>query len=369
MRHPFSHTVSDELRQLTDAGLNKTERPLQGPQSARISIRSREFINLSANNYLGLANDESVIEAAKEALDRYGYGMSSVRFICGTHKLHIELEEALAKFLGKEDAILFAACFDANGCLFEALLRAEDSIVSDALNHASIVDGIRLSRANRYIFPNRDMDCLVQRLREARMAGARHVMIASDGVFSMDGTFAPLDEITALAKEFDAVVVIDGCHATGFVGATGRGMHEHFDVMDDTHILTGTLGKALGGGLGGYIAGTKQVIELLRERARPYLFSNALPPAICSASLRALDLIQQRQDSRQKLFENTVFWREGLHRAGFEVAGKEHPITPVNLGDAKRVQEFSSRLFERGVHAPGFSLIQIAGNNRTRSGW
>ena len=295
-----------------------------------------------------------MIAAAKEGLENRGYGMASVRFICGTQDLHRELETRLAAFLGKDDSILFAACFDANGGLFEPLLAPEDAVISDALNHASIIDGIRLCKAKRYRYRNADLDDLEAQFKAARADGARHIMIATDGVFSMDGYIAPLAGVTALAEKYDAVVMVDDCHATGFMGPQGRGTHAHCGVSDGVHILTGTLGKALGGAIGGYIAGPQPVIDLLRQRARPYLFSNALPPAVVAASLEALRLVEQGDDLRAQLFANAAHWRAGLAGLGFELLPGEHPIIPVMLGDAPRAQAMAARLFELGVYVSGF---------------
>jgi glycine C-acetyltransferase len=311
-------------------------------------------INLCANNYLGLADHPALIAAAQAATESHGYGMASVRFICGTQDLHRQLEARLAQFLGKDDAILFAACFDANGGLFEPLLGAEDAVISDALNHASIIDGIRLSKARRYRYATSDMDELEARLREARENGARHVLIATDGVFSMDGTLANLPDITALAQAYGALVMVDDCHATGFMGPQGRGTPHHHGVADGVDILTGTLGKALGGALGGYVAGPQPVIDLLRQRARPYLFSNALPPAIVGAGLAAIDLIEGADDLRTQLFANARHWRAGLERAGFRLLPGQHPIIPVMLGDAPLAQAMASELDKRGVYVAGF---------------
>ena len=335
-------------------GLTKRERLITTPQGSHVTADGRPVINLSANNYLGLANHPALAEAAKRAIDERGYGMASVRFICGTQDLHRQLEERLAAYLGKDDAILFAACFDANGGLFEPLLGPEDAIISDALNHASIIDGIRLSKARRYRFANSDLADLQAQLEKARAEGARHVMIATDGVFSMDGYLAKLPEITALAARFDAQVMVDDCHATGFMGPGGRGTPHHFGVADGVQILTGTLGKALGGALGGYVAGPQPVIDLLRQRARPYLFSNALPPAICGAALAVLDIVEKGDDLRAQLFDNAAYWRAGLADLGFTLLPGEHPIVPVMLGEARVAQDFAAHLFDNGVYAPGF---------------
>jgi glycine C-acetyltransferase len=350
----FLDHLSAILAQIEAEGLLKRERQITSPQGAHVAIGGRDVLNLSANNYLGLANHPALIAAARAALDDHGYGMASVRFICGTQDLHRALEERLARFLGTDDAILFAACFDANGGFFEPLLGPEDAVISDALNHASIIDGIRLCKARRHRYANSDMDDLEAQLKAARAEGARHVMIATDGVFSMDGHLAKLPEIVALARHHDAVVMVDDCHATGFMGPQGRGTPHHFGVADGVAILTGTLGKALGGALGGYVAGPQPVIDLLRQRARPYLFSNALPPPICAASLAALDLVEQGDDLRAQLFDNAAHWRAGLRALGFELLPGEHPIIPVMLGEARLAQDFAARLFDHGVYAPGF---------------
>ncbi|MCT4333875.1 glycine C-acetyltransferase [Paracoccus sp. YLB-12] len=333
-------------------GLMKRERMITSAQRAEIAVGGRDVINLCANNYLGLADHPDLIRAAREVMDDKGFGMASVRFICGTQDLHRTLEQKLAAFLQKDDSILFAACFDANGGLFEPLLGPEDAIVSDSLNHASIIDGIRLCKARRYRYANNDMNDLEAKLKEARDGGARHVMIATDGVFSMDGYLANLPEITRLARTYDAVVMVDDCHATGFMGPRGAGTPDHFGVEVD--ILSGTLGKALGGAMGGYIAGPQPVIDLLRQRARPYLFSNALPPAIVAAGLEALHLVDQGAALRQQLFENAAYWRQGLADLGFDLLQGDHPIIPVMLGEAPLAQKMASGLFEKGVYVSGF---------------
>lgn len=352
MTHAFTRHIANTLTQIEADGLRKIEREITSPQSAEIKVDGRKIINLCANNYLGLADHPRLINAAKHALDTNGFGMASVRFICGTQDLHRKLERRLARFLGKDDTILFAACFDANGGLFEPLLAAEDAIVSDALNHASIIDGIRLCKAKRYRFANSDMVDLEGQLKRARDDGARFIMIATDGVFSMDGYLANLPEITRLAKQYDALVMVDDCHATGFMGPTGAGTPAHFGVGVD--ILTGTLGKALGGAMGGYIAGNQEIIDLLRQRARPYLFSNALPPSIVAAGLEAIEIVENGDDLRKRLFENTTYWRAGLQRLGFTLLDGAHPIVPVMLGDAQLAQDMSAQLFRHGVLASGF---------------
>ncbi len=351
-RAAFLSHLTDTLDAIESDGLMKRERQIASPQGVHVHVGGRDYLNLCANNYLGLADHPALIAAAKAAMDDHGFGMASVRFICGTQDLHRRLEERLARFLGTDDSILFAACFDANGGLFEPLLGPEDAVISDALNHASIIDGIRLCKARRYRYANSDMADLRRQVEQARADGARHVMIATDGVFSMDGYLAKLPEIKALAEEFDALVMVDDCHATGFMGPKGAGTPAHFGVKVD--ILTGTLGKALGGALGGYIAGPQPVIDLLRQRARPYLFSNALPPAVVGASLAALDLVEQADDLRAQLFDNTAYWRAGLTDAGFTLLPGEHPIVPVMLGEARLAQDMARELDARGVYVAGF---------------
>ena len=354
----FLAHLTTTLAGIEAEGLMKRERLIVSPQGGTIAVdadgTTRKVINLCANNYLGLADHPALIAAAKQAMDDHGYGMASVRFICGTQDLHRELERRIADFLGKDDSILFAACFDANGGLFEPLLGEDDAIVSDSLNHASIIDGIRLSKAKRYRYANSDMDDLEKQLIQARADGARFIMIATDGVFSMDGYLAKLPEVTALAEKYGALVMVDDCHATGFMGPQGRGTGHHHGVADKIDIVTGTLGKALGGALGGYIAGPQAVVDLLRQRARPYLFSNALPPAVVAAGLAALDLVEAADDLRRSLFANAAHWRAGLEKAGFRLLPGEHPIIPVMLGDAVVAQKMAAALFERGVYVAGF---------------
>ena len=348
----FLAHVEAMLSGIRDEGLWKHEREITGPQATWIRAEGRRMLNLCANNYLGLADDPRLIHAATEAMERHGYGLASVRFICGTQGLHRQLERRLAIYLGQSDAILFAACFDANGALFEPLLGAEDAVISDSLNHASIIDGIRLSKAKRYRFANGDPTALEAELQAARRDGARNILIATDGVFSMDGTFAPLAEIRALADRYDAWLMVDDCHATGFIGPQGRGTPARAGVRAD--ILTGTLGKALGGALGGYIAGPQAVIDLLRQRARPYLFSNALPPAVTGAGLAALEIVEAADDLRTRLEENAVYWRKGLEDLGFRLLPGSHPIVPVMLEDAVLAQKMAAGLGRRDVHVAGF---------------
>jgi len=342
-----------ELAGLRAQGLYKGERVLTSPQGGVVRAGDHDLINLCANNYLGLANHPAVRAAAQRSLDTYGYGMASVRFICGTQETHKELERRLARFLGMQDVILYSSCFDANGGLFETLLDERDAVISDALNHASIIDGIRLCKAQRLRYANSDMAELEARLKEA--AGARTRLIATDGVFSMDGYIAKLREICDLAERYDALVMVDDSHATGFMGATGRGTPEHCGVAERIDILTGTLGKALGGGSGGYVAARREVIEWLRQRSRPYLFSNSIPPVVAVASLAVLDLLEDSPGLRTQLFENAQFFRAGMTRAGFTLKPGEHPIIPVMLGDAALAGRMAERLLEEGVYVIGFS--------------
>ncbi|MEZ3417233.1 glycine C-acetyltransferase [uncultured Pantoea sp.] len=355
MSDQFYSQIRQQLETTRQDGLFKQERTLTSAQQAEINVaNSPPVINFCANNYLGLANHPALIQAAKDGMDTHGFGMASVRFICGTQDSHQLLERRLAEFLGMEEAILFSSCFDANGGLFETLLGAEDAIISDALNHASIIDGIRLCKAQRYRYANNDMAELRARLQEARDKGARHLLIATDGVFSMDGVIANLQGICDLADEFNALVMVDDSHAVGFVGASGRGTHEYCGVMDRVDILTGTLGKALGGASGGYVAAKREVVEWLRQRSRPYLFSNSLAPAIVAASLRVLDLLNEGDGLRQRLWENARFFREKMTAAGFTLAGADHAIIPVMLGDAKVAQQFASLLQQEGIYVTGF---------------
>ncbi|HEX4852945.1 MULTISPECIES: glycine C-acetyltransferase [Arenimonas] len=344
-----------ELDAIREQGLFKAERIITSPQSAEITLDDgRTVLNFCANNYLGLADSPEVIAAAKDALDTHGFGMASVRFICGTQDLHKELEAKIAAFFGKQDTILYAACFDANGGLFEPLLGEEDAIISDALNHASIIDGVRLCKAKRYRYANSDMADLEKQLQQARADGARTIMITTDGVFSMDGFIAPLDQVVALARKYDALVHIDECHATGFLGDTGRGSAEVKGVLDGIDIITGTLGKALGGALGGFTTGRREVIELLRQRSRPYLFSNSLPPHVVAAGSKVFDMLAAAGDLRAKLQENTAYFRERMTAAGFDLKPGVHPIVPVMLYDAPLAQKFAQRLLEEGIYAIGF---------------
>ncbi|RPD86357.1 glycine C-acetyltransferase [Luteimonas sp. 100069] len=346
---------ADTLDEIRDAGLFKAERVITGPQSAEITLEDgRTVLNFCANNYLGLADHPDIIAAAKNALDTHGFGMASVRFICGTQDLHKQLETTIADFFGKQDTILYAACFDANGGLFEPLLGEEDAIISDALNHASIIDGVRLCKARRYRYANCDMADLEAQLKQARADGARTILITTDGVFSMDGFIAPLDEITALAAKYDALVHIDECHATGFLGETGRGSAEVKGVLEKIDIITGTLGKAMGGALGGFTTARAEVIELLRQRSRPYLFSNSLPPHVVAAGIKAFEMLDAAGHLRTQLAENTRYFREKMTAAGFDVRPGVHPISPVMLYDAKLAQRFAERLLEEGIYAIGF---------------
>jgi glycine C-acetyltransferase len=349
-------TTLDDIRARK---LYKAERVITSPQRAAIGVTAdaapKQVINLCANNYLGLADHPEVIAAAHEGLDRWGYGLASVRFICGTQTVHKQLEEALSDFLGTEDTILYGSCFDANGGLFETLLGEEDAVISDQLNHASIIDGIRLCKAKRFRYANNDMADLEAKLKEADAAGARTKLITTDGVFSMDGYVAQLDKVCDLAAKYGALVHFDDCHSTGFLGAGGRGTHEYRNCIDRIDLTTGTLGKAVGGASGGYTSGRKEIIELLRQRSRPYLFSNSLAPMIAAASIRAIEIIRRDDALRRKLWDNTAFWRQSLTAAGFDVLKGEHPITPVMFYDAKIASEFADRLLAKGVYVIAFS--------------
>ena len=355
MTHPAIQRYRDELAAIETQGLFKRERIITSPQSAEITLADgRTVLNFCANNYLGLADHPDIIAAAKHALDTHGFGMASVRFICGTQDLHKQLEAKIATFFGTEDTILYAACFDANGGLFEPLLGEEDAIISDALNHASIIDGVRLCKAKRYRYANCDMADLEAQLKQAKADGARTIMITSDGVFSMDGFIAPLDKITALAREYGALVHIDECHATGFLGATGRGSAEVNGVMDRIDIFTGTLGKAMGGALGGFTTGKREVIELLRQRSRPYLFSNSLPPHVVEAGSKAFNMLASAGHLREQLVENTRYFREQMTQAGFDLKPGVHPIVPVMIYDAPLAQQMAAQLLDEGIYVTGF---------------
>ena len=358
-----------ELENIEKQGLLKRERIITGAQSAEIRLADgRTVLNFCANNYLGLADNAEIIQSAKEALDSHGFGMASVRFICGTQDLHKTLEAKIAAFFGTEDAILYAACFDANGGLYEPLLGEDDAVISDALNHASIIDGVRLCKAKRFRYDNCDMAGLEAQLQAADAAGCRIKLITTDGVFSMDGSIAPLGELTALAEKYNALVHIDECHATGFLGVTGRGSAEVHGVMDKIDIFTGTLGKSLGGALGGFTTGPKAVIELLRQRSRPYLFSNSLPPPVVAAGIRVFDMLAGADDLRLKLHDNTRFFREQMTAAGFTIKPGTHPIVPVMLFDAVLAQEFARRLLDEGIYAVGFFFPVVAkGQARIRT--
>ncbi len=343
-----------EAEKIKENGLWKEERRISGPQGARVNILGHEnILNMCSNNYLGLANHAEIIKAGKDGYDQWGYGLSSVRFICGTQEVHKELEVKISRFLGTEDTIMYSSCFDANGGVFEALLSEQDAIISDELNHASIIDGIRLCKATRYRYKNMDMSDLEKKLKEAR--DSRFRLIATDGVFSMDGTIANLKDICDLADRYHALVLVDDSHAVGFMGQKGRGTHEYCGVMEKVDIITGTLGKALGGASGGYVSGRKEIIGLLRQRSRPYLFSNTLAPSIAAASIKVLDILTESTALRDKLFENTQFYRSGLLKAGFKISESIHPIVPIILGDALLAQKMSGLLLEKGIYVTGFS--------------
>lgn len=352
----FSNIKKDlqkEIEEIKSAGLYKSERIITTPQGAKINTTvSNEVLNFCANNYLGLSSHPEVVEAAKKTIDTHGYGMSSVRFICGTQDIHKQLEQKTAEFLGMEDCILYAAAFDANGGLFEPLLGEEDAIISDELNHASIIDGIRLCKAQRFRYSHNNMQDLEERLKQAK--NSRRRLIATDGSFSMDGTIAQLDKICDLADKYDAMVMVDECHSTGFIGKTGRGTHEYHHVMDRVDIITGTYGKALGGASGGFTAARKEIVELLRQRSRPYLFSNTVAPSIVGGTLKVLELLTSSTDLRDKLDENTKYFRKGMASAGFDIIPGDHPIVPVMLYDAKLAQEFASRLLKENIYVIGF---------------
>lgn len=354
----FLESLATQTDALKAEGLFKSERLIAGPQQAVIDVRSNgdtaEVLNLCANNYLGLANHPEVIAAAHKALDEFGYGMASVRFICGTQTIHLQLEERISEFLGTEDTILYPSCFDANGGLFETVLGDKDAVISDALNHASIIDGIRLSKAQRFRYQNDDMDSLETNLKDA--ADCREKLIVTDGVFSMDGTIANLNDICDLADRYDAMTMIDDCHASGFLGATGRGTHEYRDVMGRIDIITGTLGKALGGASGGFTSGRKEIVGWLRQRSRPYLFSNSVAPTIAATSIAVLDLLENDDNLRGTLMDNAIYFRTGLTELGFELKPGEHPIIPVMLGDAKLASSMADRLLAHGIYVIGFSF-------------
>jgi glycine C-acetyltransferase len=355
MTPSYKEHLQKVLSGIGAAGLTKAERVIATPQGPHIAVSGgKRVLNFCANNYLGLADHPEVISAAHAALDRWGYGLASVRFICGTQEIHKQLEQRLSTFLGTEDTLLYSSCFDANGGVFETLLGEEDAVISDELNHASIIDGIRLCKAKRYRYRNCNMADLDAQLTEAGNAGARFKLVVTDGVFSMDGYIAPLREICDLAERHGALVMVDDSHGVGFMGPGGRGTPEHFSVVDRVDIVTGTLGKALGGGTGGYTSGRREIIELLRQRSRPYLFSNSLPPAIAAASIASLDLITRSPDLREKLHANTKFFREGLANSGLEIRPGTHPIVPVMLGDASLAQRFASRMLEKGIYVIGF---------------
>ncbi len=365
----LTHRYAEELDSIRDQGLFKSERVITSPQSAEITLADGSTVlNFCANNYLGLADHPAMITAAKQALDTHGFGMASVRFICGTQDLHKQLEKTISDFFGKQDTILYAACFDANGGLFEPLLGEDDAIISDALNHASIIDGVRLCKAKRFRYANCDMADLEKQLQAADAAGCRTKLITTDGVFSMDGFIAPLDEITALASKYGAMVHIDECHATGFIGASGRGSAEVKGVLDRIDIITGTLGKAMGGALGGFTSARREVIELLRQRSRPYLFSNSLPPHVAAAGTKAFEMLSEADDLRRQLAENTAYFRKQMTDAGFDIKPGTHPICPVMLYDAPLAQKFAQRLLEEGIYAIGFFFPVVAkGQARIRT--
>src|SRR5215469_9737181 len=358
--------LTQQLQEIRDAGLWKPERVIASPQGANVAVMERELLNLCANNYLGLADDPRIVAAAKDALDRWGYGLASVRFICGTQGVHKELEQRISAFLGTEDTILYSSCFDANGGLFETLLGDQDAVISDELNHASIIDGIRLSKARRLRYRNRDMADLESQLKAS--ADARRRLIATDGVFSMDGYVAPLGEICDLAERYGAMVMVDDSHAVGFVGAGGRGTPELHGVTDRIDIVTGTLGKALGGASGGYTSGRREIVDLLRQRSRPYLFSNSVAPAVVGASLKVLDLLESSDDLRARLRENTAWFRQRMTSLGFDILPGDHPIIPVMIGDAARAARMADLLLDKGVYVIGFSYPVVpVGKARIRT--
>lgn len=357
--------LQKELQEIIDAGLFKQERIISSPQAADINANNKAVINFCANNYLGLSSHPKVIEAAHRAIDTHGYGMSSVRFICGTQDIHKALEDKIARFLGTEDTILYAAAFDANGGVFEPLFNEQDAIISDELNHASIIDGVRLCKADRHRYKHNDMNDLEEKLKATQ--DKRHRIIVTDGVFSMDGTIAQLDKICDWADKYKALVMIDECHASGFMGKTGRGTHEHCKVLGRIDIITGTLGKALGGAMGGFTSGKKEIIEMLRQRSRPYLFSNSLAPSIVGASIAVLDMLSETTELRDKLWDNTQYFRKKITEAGFDIKPGEHPIVPIMLYEAKLAQEFAAKLLDEGIYVIGFFYPVVAkGNARIR---
>ena len=355
MSKSFYNHIDHEIEQILNDDLYKNERFINSPQQTEIKLKGgKEVMNFCANDYLGLANNKEIKDAAATSIQEDGFGMASVRFICGTNDLHRKLEEKLSSFLGFDDCILYVACFDANGGLFEPLFGPEDAIISDSLNHASIIDGIRLCKAKRYRYQHSNMEDLEKCLQQADSDSANHKVIVSDGVFSMDGTYAKLDKIVELAEKYEALIMLDDCHATGFVGENGRGTAEHFGLEGKVDILTSTLGKALGGASGGFVCAKENVIKLLKQRSRPYLFSNALSPSIVSASLKALEIIKDEPERRERIKENTIYFRDAMKSLGFKIKGDMHPITPVMLGDAKKAQEMSKKLLEEGLYAIGF---------------
>ncbi len=357
----FISHLQDTLTDIDSAGLYKRERLIDSTQNSTVRLKDgRTVINMCANNYLGLADHPKVVEAAKSALDRWGFGMASVRFICGTQTLHKQLEEKISAFLGTEDTILYPSCFDANGGLFEVLLGPEDAVISDSLNHASIIDGVRLCKAKRFRYANNDMADLEAQLQAADAAGARFKLITTDGVFSMDGIIAQLDQVHALAAKYNAIVHFDDCHATGFLGEKGRGTHEHCGLLGKIDLTTGTLGKALGGASGGYTSGKKEIIDLLRQRSRPYLFSNTIAPPIVAASLAVFELLEASTELADRVKSNAEYFRNAMAGTGFTIAGKDHPISPVMLGDAALSQQFSAKLLDHGVYAIGFFFPVVA---------
>ncbi|HMU76722.1 MAG: glycine C-acetyltransferase [Bacteroidia bacterium] len=365
MYNTLKPVLEKELEEIRSAGLFKQERIISTPQAADITANGKEVINFCANNYLGLSSHPKVVEAAHAAINSHGYGMSSVRFICGTQDIHKTLEQKLATFLGTEDTILYAAAFDANGGVFEPLLNEQDAIISDELNHASIIDGIRLCKADRHRYKHNDMADLEEKLKATM--NKRHRMIITDGVFSMDGTIAQLDKICDLADRYQALIMIDECHASGFMGKTGRGTHEHHGVMGRIDIITGTLGKALGGAMGGFTSGRKEIVEMLRQRSRPYLFSNSLAPSIVGASIAVLDMLSQTTTLRDKLWDNTQYFRQQISEAGFDIKPGQHPIVPIMLYEAQLAQQFAAMLLDEGIYVTGFFYPVVAkGNARIR---